>query len=491
LQQLRTLMLREIGVKPMSYSAHEASVLLQAERFNIPGRLERLPMTGYQKRLFAIVATAWLADQVDVALLVFLIGDLKNYFQLTPVQVGYLASMTFLGQLVGNILIGSMSDLFGRRIAFQSTMVIWGVASFLAAGAWDVVSLMVFRFLIGVGVGGEAPVAQAVLSEIIPASARAKYIAFMEGFWAVGFIISGTISYLVLPMAGWRWVFVVVGLLSAVVFWVRRSLLESPRWLADHGRLEEADAVMSKMEAGVSAASGRPLPQPKPFLAETTLETRNPMAVLFSRFYLRANVMAFTMWFFALLGFYGLTSWLAVILEQYGFSVVKSVGFITLITFGGIPGFYTAALLLERIGRKPTTAVFLFMSATMAYVYGHSGNTTSLFLSGFVMQFFMFGMWSCLYAYTPELYPTRARSTAAGMASACGRVGAITGPIVVGYIIGAVGNTGVFTLGAASFALAALVVLTLGVETRGRTLEEICREVEEAITVPLAPRPHP
>jgi putative MFS transporter len=484
-------MLREIGVKPMSYSAHEASVLLQAERFNIPGRLERLPMTGYQKRLFAIVATAWLADQVDVALLVFLIGDLKNYFQLTPVQVGYLASMTFLGQLVGNILIGSMSDLFGRRIAFQSTMVIWGVASFLAAGAWDVVSLMVFRFLIGVGVGGEAPVAQAVLSEIIPASARAKYIAFMEGFWAVGFIISGTISYLVLPMAGWRWVFVVVGLLSAVVFWVRRSLLESPRWLADHGRLEEADAVMSKMEAAVSAASGRPLPQPKPFLAETTLETRNPMAVLFSRFYLRANVMAFTMWFFALLGFYGLTSWLAVILEQYGFSVVKSVGFITLITFGGIPGFYTAALLLERIGRKPTTAVFLFMSATMAYVYGHSGNTTSLFLSGFVMQFFMFGMWSCLYAYTPELYPTRARSTAAGMASACGRVGAITGPIVVGYIIGAVGNTGVFTLGAASFALAALVVLTLGVETRGRTLEEICREVEEAITVPLAPRLHP
>ena len=112
----------------------------------------------------------------------------------------------------------------------------------------------------------------------------------------------------------------------------------------------------------------------KPFLAETTLETRNPMAVLFSRFYLRANVMAFTMWFFALLGYYGLTSWLAVILEQYGFSVVKSVGFITLITFGGIPGFYTAALLLERIGRKPTTAVFLFMSATMAYVYGHSGQ---------------------------------------------------------------------------------------------------------------------
>jgi MFS transporter, putative metabolite:H+ symporter len=456
----------------------------EAARINIPGRLERLPMTSYQKRQFVIIATAWLADQVDVALLVFLIGDITNYFHLTPVQIGYLASMTFLGQLVGNILVGSFSDLFGRRIAFQSTMVIWGLSSFLAAGAWGVVPLMVFRFFIGVGVGGEAPVAQAVLSEIIPANVRAKYIAFMEGFWAVGFVISGVIAYTVLPFFGWRWVFVVVGCLSVVVFWVRRSLLESPRWLADQHRFEEADAVMSKIEAAVAKAHGQALPPPKPFLMETKLETRNPLAVVFSRFYLRTNIMAFTMWFFALLGYFGLTSWLAVILGQHGFSVVKSVGFITLITLGGIPGFYAAAVLLEKAGRKPTTAIFLFMSAVMAYVYGHTTDMTSLFISGFVMQFFMFGMWSCLYAYTPELYPTRARSTGAGLASAFGRVGAITGPIVVGYIIGVVGHSAVFTLGAASFAIAALVVLILGIETRGRSLEEICSLEEQGSPPP-------
>jgi putative MFS transporter len=462
----------------MTALAASQSAALDAAKLNVPGRLERLPMTGYQKRMFAVVATAWLADQIDVALLVFLIGALKEYFNLTPVQIGYLASMTFLGQLVGNLAIGSISDLYGRRLAFQSTMIIWGLASFAAAGAWSVASLMVFRFLIGVGVGGEAPVAQAVLSEIIPANVRAKYIAFMEGFWAVGFVISGVIAYTVLPVAGWRWVFVVVGALSLVVLWVRRSLLESPRWLADQGRYAEAETVMKKIEAGVEAAAGAKLPAPRPFLAETSLETRNPFAVLLSRFYLRSNVMAFTMWFFALLGFYGLTSWLAIILGQHGFSVVKSIGFITLITLGGIPGFYTAAQLLERIGRKPTTAIFLLLSAVMAYVYGHAVNDTMLFISGFIMQFFMFGMWSCLYAYTPELYPTRARSTAAGMASAFGRLGAISGPIVVGYIIGVVGDTGVFTLGAASFAVAAMVVLTIGIETRGRTLEEIVRQEE-------------
>jgi putative MFS transporter len=279
---------------------------------------------------------------------------------------------------------------------------------------------------------------------------------------------------------------VVVGLLSLVVFWVRRSLLESPRWLADQGRYAEADAIMAKIEAGVEAAAGTKLAAPKPFLAETSLETRNPFAVLLSRFYLRSNIMAFSMWFFALLGFYGLTSWLAIILGQHGFSVVKSIGFITLITVGGIPGFYTAALLLERIGRKPTTAIYLLLSAVMAYVYGHAVNDVSLFISGFVMQFFMFGMWSCLYAYTPELYPTRARSTAAGMASAFGRVGAISGPIVVGYIIGSVGDPGVFTLGAASFVAAALVVLTIGIETRGRTLEEIVRQEEESRIASIA-----
>ena len=103
----------------------------EAARINVPGRLERLPMTSYQKRMFAIVATAWLADQVDVALLVFLIGALTVYFHLTPVQIGFLASMTFLGQLVGNVLAGSLSDLLGRRIAFQSTMIVWGWRAFL------------------------------------------------------------------------------------------------------------------------------------------------------------------------------------------------------------------------------------------------------------------------------------------------------------------------------------------------------------------------
>lgn len=435
-------------------------------------------MSGYQRRIFAVIASAWLVDQIDVALLTFLLGSIVAAFGLTPTEAGQLAAMTFAGQLVGNILAGTASDRFGRRAVFQVTMVVWGLASLAAAAAWSLPVLMACRFLIGVGVGGEAPVAQAMVSEIVPAAVRGRYIAFLEGFWAVGYVLSGAISFFVLPYLGWRWAFVVVGLLSLVVLAVRRSMPESPRWLAEAGRTAEAESVMAAMERAVEQATGRPLPPVAPALAAAAAAAapavrRGAVATLFAPEYRWRTVMAFGLWFFALIGFFGLNSWIAVLLKERGFSIVGSVGFVTLITLGGIPGFATAALLLERIGRKPTTALFLVCAAAAAYLYGNAAGETALFVSGFVMQFFMFGMWSCLYAYTPELYPTRARATGAGFASAFGRIGAILGPMIVPVLVRDHGPAVAFQVGAGGFLIAALLVLTLGVETRGKVLEAV------------------
>jgi putative MFS transporter len=443
-------------------------------------------MSGYQRRIFAIIASAWLVDQIDVALLTFLLGSIVVAFGLTPTEAGQLAAMTFAGQLVGNILAGTASDRFGRKAVFQVTMVVWGLASLAAAAAWSLPVLMACRFLIGVGVGGEAPVAQAMVSEIVPASVRGKYIAIMEGFWAVGYVLSGAISFFVLPYLGWRWAFVVVGLLSLVVLAVRRSMPESPRWLAEAGRGAEADAVMATMERAVERATGRPLPPVAPGLAAAAAPStprRGAVATLFAPEYRLRTVMAFGLWFFALIGFFGLNSWIAVLLKERGFSIVGSVGFVTLITLGGIPGFAAAALLLERAGRKPTAALFLVCAAASAYLYGNAGGdavltvagvaVTWLFIAGFVMQFFMFGMWSCLYAYTPELYPTRARATGAGFASAFGRIGAILGPMIVPVLVRDHGPAVAFQVGAGGFLIAALLVLVLGVETRGKVLEAV------------------
>lgn len=440
---------------------------------NVAARLERLPMTGYQRKVFAIIASAWLVDQIDVALLTFLLGSITVAFELTPTQAGQLAAMTFAGQLVGNILAGTASDRFGRKAVFQITMIVWGLASLAAAAAWSLPVLMACRFVIGVGVGGEAPVAQAMVSEIVPANVRGKYIAIMEGFWAVGFVLSGALSFLILPILGWRWAFVAVGLLALVVLIVRRSMPESPRWLADRGRLAEADAVTRQIETEVQNRIDGPLPPVVQVASTPNVLHQNPIATLFSPDYRLRTIMAFGLWFFALIGFFGLNSWIAVLLKDKGFSIVGSVGFSTLITIGGIPGFAAAAILLERIGRKATTALFLICAAVAAYLYGNATNETWLFVSGFVMQFFMFGMWSCLYAYTPELYPTRARATGAGFASAVGRVGAILGPMIVPVLVRDYGPATAFQVGAGGFLIAALLVLILGVETRGRVLESV------------------
>ncbi len=444
-----------------------------AARANIANRLERLPMTGHQRRIFAIIASAWLVDQVDVALLTFLLGTIVAAFGLTPLQAGLLASMTFAGQLVGNVAAGLAADRFGRRGVFQATMLVWGAASLAAACAWSAPVLMACRFLIGVGVGGEAPVAQALVSEFVPAGVRGRYIALMEGCWAVGYVLSGTISFFVLPHLGWRWVFAVVGLLSLVVLAVRRGLPESPRWLAERGRLADAEAGVATMERAVTLRTGAALPSPAAYVPPRAPDGRGPLATVFSREYAARTTMAFGLWFLALLGFFGLNSWIAVLLRAHGFTTVGSVGFVTLITTGGIPGFAAAAFMLERAGRKPATASFLLASAASAWVYGNANSEAALFASGFVMQFFMFGMWSCLYAYTPELYPTRARSTGAGLASAAGRLGAIIGPVVVPVLVRAGGQAAAFEVGAAGFVAAAVLVMALGVETRGQALETV------------------
>ena len=198
---------------------------------------------------------------------------------------------------------------------------------------------------------------------------------------------------------------------------------------------------------------------------------------LWSAQYRQRTMMIWSVWFFALLGFYGLTSWLSALLQQSGFAVTQSVYYTVIISLGGIPGFLMAAWLVERWGRKPVCVVTLLGGGVMAFLYGQSavfgGNVGLLITSGLLMQFFLFGMWAVLYTYTPELYPTSARATGSGFASAIGRVGSLLGPLVTGLVFPITGQGGVFALGALCFAVAALVVWVFGMETKGKTLEEL------------------
>jgi putative MFS transporter len=445
----------------------------------VAARLERLPMTGYQRSLFGIIATAWFFDSMDLGLMTFVLGSIKTEFGLSAAQAGLLASASFLGMFLGAAIAGMLADRFGRKPVFQVSMIFWGVGSLMCGLSHDVTTLMLCRVLLGFGMGMEFPIGLSMVSEIVPAKSRGKYVAILEGFWPIGFIVAGALTYVLMPHIGWRGIFIALALPAAFVFIVRRRVPESPRWLEDVGRKGEADAVMAGIERNVERSWGRPLPAVSDTYALPPApgSRKARLAELWTGPYARRTLMLWSVWFFALLGYYGLTTWLGALLQQAGYAVTKSVLYTVYISLAGIPGFLFSAWLLEKWGRKPTCALMLLGSAASAYVYGQAAvyrvPAEQLIAAGLCMQFFLFGMWSVLYAYTPELYPTRSRATGSGFASSIGRIGSLAGPYLVGVLLPLTGQGGVFTMGALSFVAAALAVLVLGVETKGKSLEEV------------------
>ncbi|MGN6084589.1 MFS transporter [Trinickia sp.] len=454
-------------------------------RASAAARLERLPFSSYHRWLFVVIALAFFFDSVDLGTMTFVLGSIKSEFGLTTATAGLVASASFFGMVGGAAVAGLLADRFGRRPVFQWSMVLWGVASYLCSTAHSVEALIVYRVILGIGMGMEFPVAQALLSEFVPTASRGRLIALMDGFWPLGFITAGVVSYFVLPSFGWRTVFALLAIPAVFVLIVRRVVPESPRWLEHRGRLSEAQAVLTVIEAKVMRACGiSALPAPAIAFDPPAVppSTRSAFGEIWSGVYRTRTIMVWILWFFALLGFYGLTSWLGALMQQSGLAVAKSVLYTVWISLAGIPGFLCAAWLVERWGRKPTCVTSLVGGAVMAYVYGqtalHGGSVALVICAGLAMQFFLFGMWAALYTYTPELYGTGARATGSGFASAIGRIGSLIGPYVVGVVLPTFGQGGVFTLGACSFALAAVAVAAMGIETKGLALEALGRDGE-------------
>lgn len=184
-------------------------------------RLERLPISGYHRVIFIIIALAFFFDSMDLAMMTFLLGSIKAEFGLSTAQAGLLASSSFFGMVVGASLSGMLADRFGRKPVFQWSIVLWGIASYLCSTAQTVETLTLFRILLGIGMGMEFPIAQSMLSELIPAKGRGRYIALMDGFWPLGFVAAGVLSYFLLPLIGWRDIFLVLAVPAVFVLAIR------------------------------------------------------------------------------------------------------------------------------------------------------------------------------------------------------------------------------------------------------------------------------
>jgi len=438
-------------------------------------RLERLPVSRFHYFLLLTAGIAWMFDSMDTGIISFVLPVLMKSWRLTTEQVGTIGSMGLAGMALGAVFSGTIADMIGRKRVLVATLLTYSLATGLCGLAWNYGSLLFFRFLVGFGLGGQLPVAVTLVGEFSPAKYRGRFLVLLESFWAVGWLLAAVIAYLVIPTYGWSIAFFLGALPALYVGYLWRFVPESPRYLESHGRQAEAAGIVARIEtqAGVTPPTEQVV-KPAAHRQETK-EAKFGLPHLFTRAYLKRTIFLWVLWFGIVFAYYGIFTWLPSLLALKGFVLTKNFSYILLMTLAQIPGYFSAAALVDKLGRKPTLVVYILGTAIFAYFFGQGSSNASILTMGCLMSFFNLGAWGIIYTYTPELYPTVARATGSGWAAGFGRIGGILAPLVVGAILGRnpSGYSMVFVMFTGVLLVVALNVLVLGEETRGRTLDEI------------------
>ena len=441
---------------------------------SISQRIDKLPSTPLLRRVLFLTGLGWMFDAMDQGMVSGVMASIGKEWKLAPGDLGLLGSASAVGMAIGALVAGMVADRLGRRSVITYTLILFGVASGLSAFAPNFTLLLLFRFLTGLGLGGELPAASTLVSEFSPAKARGRMVVYLESFWAWGWIIAALIAYLLIPVYGWRIGFLLGGVPALYAAYIRRGIPESPRYLEQKGLVKEADEIVSKMEqqAGIKneSTAGQNFAMPQG-------ASKVKLSELWSRVYLRRTIVLWVLWLGINFGYYGFVLWTPTLLVGKGFSLVKGFEFTLIMCVAQLPGYYSAAYLIEKIGRKPVLVIYLAGTALAAYLFGHGQSVNAILFSGCLLYFFSLGAWGAVYAYTPEVYPTRVRGSGTGWAAAVGRIGAISAPYIVGRIYQSYGKqTGfnnVFLILTVVFAVVAVIIAVAGIETKGRTLDEI------------------
>ena len=390
-----------------------------------------------QRKLLGISGLGWLFDAMDVGMLSFLMAALQKDWNLTAGQVGWIGSVNSIGMAVGALVFGLLADRIGRKNVFIVTLLLFSIGSGLSALTTTLAAFLALRFLIGMGLGGELPVASTLVSEAVPAKDRGRVVVLLESFWAGGWLLAALISYFVIPAYGWRTALWLAAIPALYAIYLRLRLPDSPRFAA----VRKEETVWKNIVHVWSA----------PYRKET--------------------VMLWLLWFCVVFSYYGMFLWLPSVMVMKGFSLIKSFEYVLIMTLAQLPGYFSAAWLIERAGRKFVLVAYLLGTALSAYFFGTAESLVGLMASGIFLSFFNLGAWGALYAYTPEQYPTSIRATGAGMAAAFGRIGGIFGPLLVGSLVAqGVSVTAIFTLFCLAVLVAVLSVAVLGKETKQQEL---------------------
>ena len=442
----------------------------------ISARLERLPMSRWHIKARVAVGAVTFFDGFDQLMIAYSLPVLIPKWNLTPASVAWVIAIGGIGMLVGALGGGWLADRMGRLNVIIASLALYAVMSLGMAFTDSLMLFLVFRFVQGIGLGAEVPVAATYIGEITKAHKRGRFVLLYEVIFPVGLVASAIVSAWVVPRFGYQILFA-LGAIPILLLPALFRLPESPRWLAARGRLDDADAAMRRIETEISGRHGE-LPEPRPIVSAVAVDTsRGRFIEAFQGVYLRRTLMLAAIWGSAYFVNYGIASWLPTLYRTvFEVSVDTALHYSIFTTVAGLVGCLAVAFLIDNLGRRICITSSMVLCAALLFLLAGTGTgsavTVLLWSAGAAL--FVFAVNMALYVYTAELYPTRMRAIGCAIGGVAGRLGIIVGPLVLGDILDAGGTlTLVFGLFGLVALVGAIVVGLFATETREKTLEEI------------------
>jgi MFS transporter, putative metabolite:H+ symporter len=436
---------------------------------NAGARLDRLPVSAFHRRVFALVAIGMFFDGFDIYIVGTVLGTtLKSGFS-TMGQNAAFVSMTFVGMMLGSFFTGFLGDRFGRRFTYQANLALFGLASLAAAFAPNMSVLIALRFLMGVGLGAENVVGYSTLTEFAPAATRGRWLGFMAVVVVTGLPVAVLVSTVMIPAFGWRSMFVLGGIGALVVWYIRKALPESPRWLESVGRNAEAEALLVRIEAEASRHGTL-----APVAPSTASAPSRALSTLFVPPLASRMVLGCITLIVINTLIYGFITWLPSFFVKQGLSIAASFNFTLIMSLGAPVGSAIGALTADRWGRKPTLIGASAVAIGFGAIYPFVTDPVLLPLVGFALTVPMYVLVALLFGiYIPELFPTEVRLRASGICNTFGRGATIVTPFLVVKLFTDYGVVGVLALMIGLLFVLIVAVMVLGIEPRRRSLEDL------------------
>ncbi len=442
---------------------------------NIAARIERLPLSSWHIWIGVVICTGFFFDAFDIMTLSYAMPVLVGEWHLAPAAIGGAISIGFIGQIFGALLFGWTAERWGRVPSIMATILLFSLMSFACAFAGSLKEMMALRFIQGFGLGGAIPVLATYINEFAQSRRRGRFVLSYQCAFAIGLPVTAWIGAWVVPHFGWQWMFVLGTVPGLLVLPLARLLPESPRWLANHGRIEDADRELTRVERFISHGGARPLP---PIAVDLPRVPRNDTRVgdLFRGMYLKRTLTVWTIWFCTYVITYGFLTWLPTVWRTvYHMPVAEALHFQAIFAIMQLPGFLFTISLIDTIGRRRMFMLGLGVGTVLLWALALMANPAALtvLVCLVVMQIGVGMLALSLSTYTAELYPTELRALGSGFGNAWLRLGGTAGPAFIGGLLPLIGLKGIFAAFGCLTFVGVLVTYFFAVETKGQVLERL------------------